>query len=195
VPLLLLPLFTYRELMVRLCGEVSVDLNVLKGIVKNKLDAADGARIMGWIWLTLEEFTNEERKQFLGFVWGRERLPRDTSGLQLEVRTQANHGDEHLPSSHTCFNALDIPRYTSLEVLRVKLRYAIAHCKAIDTDFVARGPRADDAETDDDAYGLAVHTPDGGNDGDHELAGDYESHLSDRDVAGQPDADGSCRIS
>ena len=30
--------------------------------------------------------------------------------LQLEVRTQANHGDEHLPSSHTCFNALDIPR-------------------------------------------------------------------------------------
>ena len=60
-----------------------VDLNVLKSIVKNKLDATDGERIMGWIWLTLEEFTNEERKQFLGFVWGRERLPRDTSGLQV----------------------------------------------------------------------------------------------------------------
>jgi len=68
---------------------------------------------------TLEEFSNHERKQFLGFVWGRERLPRDTSGLQLEVRTQATHGDDHLPSSHTCFNALDIPRYSSLKVLRV----------------------------------------------------------------------------
>jgi hypothetical protein len=28
------------------------------------------------------------------------------------------------------------------QVLRDKLRYAIAHCKAIDTDFAARGPAA-----------------------------------------------------
>jgi len=96
VPLLLLPLLTYRELMVRVCGEVSVDLDVLKSIVKNKLDSTDSERIMGWIWQTLEEFSNQERKQFLGFVWGRERLPRDTSGLQLEIRTQATHGDDHL---------------------------------------------------------------------------------------------------
>lgn len=39
VPLLMLPLLTYRELMVRVCGEVSVDLDVLKGIIKNKLDS------------------------------------------------------------------------------------------------------------------------------------------------------------
>lgn len=45
----------------------------------------DSERIMAWLWHTLEEFSNQERKQFLGFVWGRERLPRDTSGLQLEV--------------------------------------------------------------------------------------------------------------
>eukprot|EP00960_Hanusia_phi_P063027 765337-Hanusia_phi.AAC.2 len=88
VPLLMLPLLTYRELMVRVCGEVTVDLDVLKSIVKNKLDVSDAETVMGWIWSTLEEFSNEERKQFLGFVWGRERLPRDTSGLQLEVRTQ-----------------------------------------------------------------------------------------------------------
>ncbi len=31
-------------------------------------------------------------------------------------------------------------------MLQDKLRYAIAHCKAIDTDFAARGAVADDEE-------------------------------------------------
>lgn len=148
VPTFVLPLLTDKELMVRVCGEVTVDLDILKSIIKNKLDGGESDPRMAWLWATLEEFTNEERQQFLGFVWGRERLPRDTSGLQLEVRTQASHGDEHLPSSHTCFNALDMPRYSSQQVLRDKLRYAIAHCKAIDTDFAARGGVGDEAENE-----------------------------------------------
>ena len=162
VPTLMLPLFTPTELMVRVSGEVTVDLEVLKGIIKNKLDGGPNDPIIGWLWATLEAFSNEERKQFLGFVWGRERLPRDTSGLQLEVRTQGSHGDEHLPSSHTCFNALDIPRYSSLQVLSDKLRYAIQHCKAIDADFSARGSIGDElldtntarGEWDDDVASL-----------------------------------------
>ena len=148
VPIQMLPLLTPQELMVRLCGEDEVDLEVLRGIVRNKLDAADAESVMAWLWQTLEGFSNEERKQFLGFVWGRERLPRDTCGLQLEVRTQGAHGDAHLPSSHTCFNALDIPRYSSQQVLEEKLRYAIAHCKAIDTDFAARTPLSDEPPAD-----------------------------------------------
>ncbi len=35
--------------------------------------------------MTLDPPFLQERRQFLGFVWGRERLPRDTTGLQLEV--------------------------------------------------------------------------------------------------------------
>ena len=64
------------------------------------------------------------------------------------MRTQGAHGDAHLPSSHTCFNALDIPRYSSQQVLEEKLRYAIAHCKAIDTDFAARTPLSDEPPAD-----------------------------------------------
>ncbi len=36
--------------------------------------------------------------------------------------------------------------HTHTQVLQDKLRYAIAHCKAIDTDFAARGAVADDEE-------------------------------------------------
>lgn len=159
VPTFILPLLTHKELMVRVCGEVTVDLDILKSIIKNKLDGGESDPRMAWLWATLEEFTNEERQQFLGFVWGRERLPRDTSGLQLEVRTQASHGDEHLPSSHTCFNALDMPRYSSQQVLRDKLRYAIAHCKAIDTDFAARGGVGEETEHEgDDDHEVDTHS-------------------------------------
>lgn len=189
VPILMLPLMTWKELMVRVCGEVTVDLEVLRGIVKNKLEGGDGDPMMSWLWATLEEFTNEERKQFLGFVWGRERLPRDTSGLQLEVRTQTSHGDSHLPSSHTCFNAVDIPCYSSQQVLRDKLRYAIVHCKAIDTDFAARGPLAEDAEEEEDEF-LAeaeandVEDSDGGSEREALAAG-----------GGDSDPERQCRIS
>ncbi len=34
----------------RVCGEVTVDLDVLRGIIKNKLDPGDSERMMGWIW-------------------------------------------------------------------------------------------------------------------------------------------------
>jgi hypothetical protein len=39
------------------------------------------------------------------------------------------------------------------QVLRDKLRYAIAHCKAIDTDFAARGGLGEDTEPEGEEEG------------------------------------------
>eukprot|EP00961_Rhodomonas_salina_P261569 3535352-Rhodomonas_salina.1 len=45
-----------------------------------------------------------------------------------------SHGDSHLPSSHTCFNAVDIPCYSSQQVLYCPTRclrhvqYCPTHC-------------------------------------------------------------------
>ena len=36
-------------------------------------------------------------------------------------------GEEYLPVSHTCFNLLDLPKYTDKETLRSKLIQAIDH--------------------------------------------------------------------
>ncbi|CAF1110554.1 unnamed protein product [Adineta steineri] len=41
---------------------------------------------------------------------------------------QRSHTDDiHLPVSHTCFNVLDLPSYSSKEVLKTKLIDAIQH--------------------------------------------------------------------
>lgn len=41
---------------------------------------------------------------------------------------QRSHTDDiHLPVSHTCFNILDLPAYSSKEILKEKLQEAIQH--------------------------------------------------------------------
>lgn len=43
--------------------------------------------------------------------------------------------DGKLPVAHTCFFSLDLPPYSSYEVLRAKVSFAIVNCQAIDADF------------------------------------------------------------
>ena len=47
------------------------------------------------------------------------------------------HGsaDDCLPMSATCFFQLFLPEYSSEEILRTRLLYAIYNCEAIDADF------------------------------------------------------------
>jgi hypothetical protein len=50
--------------------------------------------------------------------------------------------DNYLPVSHTCFFSIELPKYSSKEVLRRKLLYAIYNCTAIDGDDTTAGMRA-----------------------------------------------------
>lgn len=45
--------------------------------------------------------------------------------------TSPENSDEVLPLSHTCFFQLELPRYSSKEVLHRKLLYAITECREI----------------------------------------------------------------
>ncbi|KAK3283333.1 hypothetical protein CYMTET_8965 [Cymbomonas tetramitiformis] len=59
--------------------------------------------------------------------------------------------DTHLPVAHTCYFSLELPMYSSEEVLRQKLLYAIQEGVAIDTDHQVWDTRAwDEAASDDD---------------------------------------------
>jgi HECT-domain (ubiquitin-transferase) len=46
--------------------------------------------------------------------------------------------DDFLPIAQTCFFSLALPRYTSLEVCRAKLRYAIRNADLMDADFLVK---------------------------------------------------------
>lgn len=72
------------------------------------------------------------------FVWGRSRLPLTAAGFKTQkFRIQQFNRtppDQYMPVAHTCFFSLELPRYSSLQVTREKLRYAIFNCQAIDGD-------------------------------------------------------------
>lgn len=156
---------TWEEIELCLCGRPEVNLELLKKNTEYKGFSANET-IVKHLWTVLEEYSNEgifsnkfnrftnyiERCMFLKFVWGRGSLPSLSSNftqkfiLQTFSKETGNNPDNFMPESHTCFFTLDLPRYSTIQVLREKLTYAIHHCRAIDTDFEV----ADEEEDDDD---------------------------------------------
>ena len=106
----------------------------------------------------LRTFSNEERQQFLRFVWARSRLPPSSADFTQKFKVQCPVGDGarmnpdvYLPTAHTCFFSLILPKYTSEDVMKEKLLYAISNCTAMDADFRLAGSESahwkfDDAE-------------------------------------------------
>lgn len=61
------------------------------------------------------------------FLTGSDRIPiLGMKSLKLVIQPTGG-GESYLPVSHTCFNLLDLPKYTEKETLRSKLIQAIDH--------------------------------------------------------------------
>ncbi len=88
-------------------------------------------------WRVLEDFSNHERRLFLRFAWGRERLPPEEELQREELKIfplACKDADKQLPQAETCFFTLKLPKYSSFEIAREKLLYAIVHTRTIDGD-------------------------------------------------------------
>ncbi|KAJ9471066.1 putative E3 ubiquitin-protein ligase HERC2 [Diplonema papillatum] len=141
IPEFVFHLITGGELEAKVCGKADFtvrelsDWTTLDGLTKTD-------RRVLFLWQVLEEITAADRRAFLRFVAGRERLP-----VKLRVMPLFCKGppDTYLPKAATCFFALELPDYSTVEVMREKLLYAIKHCVDIDTDFRAREFDEDEA--------------------------------------------------
>ena len=84
-----------------------------------------------WFWeIVLEEWNDEQRRRLLVFATGTDKAP--VNGLRslkfYLVKDAENADDNKLPTSHTCFNQLLMPEYSTKEILREKLLLAIDTC-------------------------------------------------------------------
>ncbi|XP_056423740.1 probable E3 ubiquitin-protein ligase HERC3 isoform X3 [Hyla sarda] len=78
-------------------------------------------------WETFHEFSLEKKKRFLLFLTGSDRIPiYGMSSLHIIIQSISN-GEDYLPVAHTCYNLLDLPKYSSKEILRKRLTQAIDH--------------------------------------------------------------------
>ena len=70
--------------------------------------------------------TAEQQSAFLRFAWGRARLPAAGDFRKFKItKYSCDNSDLYLPLSHTCFFTIDLPAYSTKEVLKNKLLYAV----------------------------------------------------------------------
>lgn len=136
----MLSLFSWYEVELLVCGRPDIDVETLRRHTTFQGGLEHAHPVVRNLFDALHSFTSEERRLFLRFVWGRNRLPTlDTDWTQPFTITVLNSNvmdaDAALPVAHTCFFSLDLPLYSSYDILRSKMLYAIANCQAIDTDF------------------------------------------------------------
>ncbi|KAK7901813.1 hypothetical protein WMY93_018582 [Mugilogobius chulae] len=120
-----LELFQPNELQAMVIGNTNYDWTELEKSTEYKGEYWAEHPTIRLFWEAFHELPLEKKKQFLLFLTGSDRIP--ILGMKsLKLVIQPTGGGEHyLPVAHTCFNLLDLPKYTSLETLRVKLLQAI----------------------------------------------------------------------
>jgi len=129
-------LLTPEDLEEYICGSPELNLQLLREKTRYESYESDSPCIINF-WKALESFSEEEKRKYLRFVSGRTRLP-DPRNIPFEhkiILYQINHPDMQMPTSSTCYFTLNLPNYSTYEILREKLRYVINNCSAIDADF------------------------------------------------------------
>jgi hypothetical protein len=153
MPVAALALLTWTELEKRMCGVAEVDVKLLQANTEYDEELSPTDEFIQRFWRVLEGLESEDKRAFLRFVWARSRLPLGSAQFHQKFKIQAlaSSGtgdgsasgggatagwmDSQMPKSHTCFFALQLPRYSSDEICRDRLLYAVRNCVEMDGDF------------------------------------------------------------
>eukprot|EP00501_MAST-03F_sp_TOSAG23-6_P000059 GSMAST32.ASY1.ANO1.60.1 assembled CDS len=119
-------LLSGEQLQILVCGNTTVDIRVLK-----KHTLYEGWRgksnniFVKRFWRAIEKLNQSERSQFIRFVWGRSRLPRESDWGRPFKLTRRGGGDSTLPVAHTCFFQCEFPEYSSDEKCAAAIQVVI----------------------------------------------------------------------
>lgn len=122
-------LWTWQLLEQRVVGCAEIDVALLRR--KTIYEGFDESEpIVGQFWSIMDKLDQEDLTKFIRFVWGRSRLPPESSskwgpGFKLAA---SGESAESLPLAHTCFFQMDLPRYPNAQVMKEKILLAIRNC-------------------------------------------------------------------
>jgi E3 ubiquitin-protein ligase HUWE1 len=142
--------FNEKELELLISGTPDIDVDEWRSATEyNGYTGSDP--VIVWWWRALKSFNRDERAKVLSFATGTSRVPlggfNDLQGVQGTQRFSIHraYGDpDRLPQAHTCmslksvlmirsdanvdlpgFNQIDLPQYSSYEMLRQQLLLSI----------------------------------------------------------------------
>uniref|UniRef100_A0A8C1U906 Si:ch73-190m4.1 n=1 Tax=Cyprinus carpio TaxID=7962 RepID=A0A8C1U906_CYPCA len=121
-------MFEPEELRGVLVGNEEYDWDILKqNTTYEGLFYAEHPTIISF-WEVFDELTSNEKKAFLLFLTGFEKVPiLGMSAVKMRVRSLIKFTQDHLPEALTCHALLDLPVYQNKETLKAKVIEAINH--------------------------------------------------------------------
>lgn len=139
VPIQLLNMLTARDLELLICGNSFIDIDLLRRHTKYSGVSPDAPHI-DMFWRVLEDFDQAHRRLFIKFAWAQEALPSDDAEFirthtrfLIKASSQSNP-DKSLPKSDTCFFNLMLPAYSTEDIMKERLVYAVTSCSSMDAD-------------------------------------------------------------
>lgn len=157
-----------------ICGVKKVDIELLKAHTKLSPDLLESSKKVKWLWEILYEFDEEEKIKFVKFCWAQERLPSTSEEfLKLQITfTIKSYIDKNrkdvYPRADTCFFSIELPEYTSKEVMKKMILQAIT----LDNVTInGDKPVVDNSRVDYGGfrYAASIHNPLLGDDSDSEF--------------------------
>ncbi|OJJ44033.1 hypothetical protein ASPZODRAFT_135477 [Penicilliopsis zonata CBS 506.65] len=131
IPPDLISIFNEQELELLISGLPEIEVDDWKNNTEYHNYSASSPQIQ-WFWRAVRSFDKEERAKLLQFVTGTSKVPlngfKELEGMNgvSKFNIHRDYGNkDRLPSSHTCFNQLDLPEYESYETLRQRLYTAM----------------------------------------------------------------------
>ncbi|TCD71204.1 hypothetical protein EIP91_011682 [Steccherinum ochraceum] len=130
IPKDLITIFDEKELELLISGTPDIDVDEWRAATEyNGYTSSDP--VIVWWWRALKSFNREERAKVLSFATGTSRVPlggfvelQGVQGVQRFSIHRAYGDTDRLPQAHTCFNQIDLPQYSSYEMLPVVKEYA-----------------------------------------------------------------------
>jgi E3 ubiquitin-protein ligase HUWE1 len=132
VPPDLVSIFSDSELELLISGLPTIDIDDLAANTEYHGYRPDEP-VIQWLWAALREMSDQDKARFLMFVTGTSKVPLEgfkaLQGMRgpqkFIVQRALGKGDNTLPVSHTCFVQLDLPPYSSADVLRQRIGTAV----------------------------------------------------------------------
>jgi hypothetical protein len=129
VPDTLISMFDENELELLICGhsDYSIyDMREASELTGMNRSYPAFLESVEWFWITVENFTPDERRRLLQFVTGSGVLPLGGfASLKPKLNISYTGTNNTLPMAHTCFNQFCLPTYDCLEDLHRALVTAI----------------------------------------------------------------------
>ncbi|XP_022220352.2 ubiquitin-protein ligase E3A isoform X2 [Drosophila obscura] len=122
-------LFRPEEIEMLVCGSREFDFVELEHSTEYEGGYTEETQIIQDFWKIVHAMPNESKRKLLEFTTGSARVP--VGGLKCLRLLITRHGpdSDRLPTSHTCFNVLLLPEYSSKEKLEERLMKAINYSK------------------------------------------------------------------